>query len=214
MPTLIDQPTPLHTFNGMILEIGINCGRDFAALVQPFSTNTGTDTRSSAQDIVNAFMTHASGPLQNCMSEDASIVFVEARGMKPGAFIPFREDFGIGALPGTRAAGLGQGQVACLVNMYCGRAAPGPSGKLQVAKAFIPGLADEDFTQDTVNPTVVSLCEAFESLCCSGLVGAANTWYRVGSATGRGPDTVPNVIRVDGMSIIATQRRRVVRTGA
>jgi hypothetical protein len=134
--------------------------------------------------------------------------------MVHGNFVPYREDYVIGANPGTRAVGLAQGQISGLCLMYCSNNAPKPAGRMQIGKAFVPGLCDDDLDVDEVDMAVVAAIEAMESACANGMAGGLNTWYRCGSANHTTGQTLPQVIWVEGQFIVATQRRRIRRLGA
>jgi len=209
MATFVSQPA-LNSDKGVVLEVGIQIGDFFGALVQPFATVTPLAKEVACEAMVRAFINNGIPLLTPCLSVDAKVIFAESRPMVHNKFIPNRQDFSMATYPGTRASPLTDAQVTALVLMYCGNNAPSPHGRLQIGKAFIPGLAVAD---NIVNGAVVTLTEAFEAACCNGLtdVTTGATFYRVGASRTAAGQPLPDVIQCAAATLIATQRRRLRR---
>jgi hypothetical protein len=211
MPVAISQPNNLRAENGMILEVGVAYGDKIGALVQPFGSDTPALVTADCAALVNAFVAAAVPLIAQMISVDAYVAFVEARGMTHGGHIPFRVDFQPADHPGMRGAGLEPGQVAALCLLYCSNNSPGPHGRLQVGKAFLPGIAEADISGDVVLPLIVSELENMEAVCANGLSIGSATAYRTGAARRIPGNILPQVIQVQGVAKVATQRRRLRR---
>jgi hypothetical protein len=207
------QPAGMSSDFGVILTIGFDTASDRSAIVMPFCTpSTIVSPTTMCQDLVSSFQDASMADLLDCVSSSASLVYIQAEGMVDGR-IPYRTGFQFGVNPGTRGGDTLPSQVTALLTYYCEPADLTSGARMKVAKNFIPFIAADDVSFDTVSSDLVGNMLTFGQLCLTGFpssVDPSKNWFRVLAAVK--PRVVVDVTRcasVEPRSYVATQRRRL-----
>lgn len=210
------QPNTLELVDGVIVSIGIVCNNDRQEIVFPMSnTDAGLDAANRCNDAVMTVVGTIVPAIQNIMSADAYVSFVQAEGLRPGC-IPARLDYIPATFPGNRAAGPAPSNVAALLAFYADPDDLNLGQRTRVAKTFIPGIAAGDLVGDKVVGAVLGLMITMANFMLGGMgtqLGGGN-WYRICGTSGRVPPMDPlKCVRLRdafARDYVATQRRRLL----
>lgn len=200
--------------DGVIASIGVVCNGDRMEIVFPLSTDDGgLNAATESFDATTSIQNNLIGPLQNIISADGYISFIQAEGMTPGS-IPDRHDFTAITFPGNRAAGAAPSNVAALMVFYADPTDLAAGERMRTGKNFIPAIAANDITGDRIAVTLQGLIAVLGGIMLNGFATQAGggNWYRVISPNPRtGHPT--ELVRSDAMIArgpVATQRRRLL----
>lgn len=207
----MSQPT-MNADAGCILVVGGQCNGERWAIVQPVASDAaGLNGVNRCRDAVDSWNAAPQIDFLNICSSDLSITFIQAEGMVPGS-VPYRIDFALNTVIGTRAAGALPMNVAGLLSYYEDPSQVPVGEKIRVAKTFIPGLADGDVVGNTVGVGATAPMEQYGNSMQNGyqsLFDVTKKWYRVISASTNPAFILLNIVQHNARDYLATQRRRL-----
>lgn len=210
-----EQPTSLVNDMGVVLTVGINVFSDRTAIVLPMVSNASSLTAVTlCEDAVQSFLDQAILQLQNCMSNDCYITFLQGEGMVDGK-VPYRKDFTLDDFPGTYASITLPAQNAGLVVFYQDPAQVAPGARIACGKTFIPGLPQSMVVGSDILAELIGKMNTLGTKLQGGYPSTASSsdaWYRV-LATPK-PRTagtiVDRTINRVARGYVSTQKRRML----
>lgn len=216
-----EQPQVMNN-QGVVLTVGILAASERTAIVLPmFTESTTLDDINRCTDAVNSFVTSALPGLLDLLCTDGGCSFVQGEGMVDGT-VPYRTDFASDEQVGTQTPPALTGNTSALAVFYCDPADVGPSGRMTVAKNFIPGLPVSNVTLDRLNDFAISAVADWANSLVAGyasVIDSGSKWYRglkapfviVGGKKTRPRSTpIQRTILAECRGYLSTQRRRFV----
>jgi hypothetical protein len=214
MTTPITQP-PMDSDHGVILTIGVVCNGDRMAMVLPVAIDrSASHPDSICQEAVSAFIANMVPSILPVMVDSAYISFIQGEGMVNGR-VPHRSNFDDTAFPGTYGAGNSlPDNCAALLIFYEEPLDIVGSGRMRVAKTFVPGIGEAAWDGTSLSSGVIADLQTFADSCQEGWADVdtpTDSWYRVLSKSVRVSAT--HLHRIVGQTVrsyIGTQRRRMI----
>lgn len=211
-------PQPdLDNGEGVILTVGFISGPDRWEIVLPCATDSPPeDFYAMCRDCVEAFIENMLDDTLDMLSEDTSVIFVQAEAMSNDTLtVPYRYDYPIGAHVGTRGPGLLATGVGLLTVYYGDPSQTLSTSNTRVGKNTLAGLCVADVVQDIVDEEVVALAQQWAQDLAQGFRKdtSATYWYRVGAALREGSGALLKVVSVVARNYVASQRRRMTPRG-
>lgn len=209
------QPDGMKNTNGVILSVGMFSGGEAFEIVMPVVTDsTSMDGSNLCQDAAQAFEAGAMELLQQCLSNDTSVVFVSGEGMVNG-YIPWRDGFDIGTHAGEVSSPSIPTSACALGVIYQDPSDVTVDARIKLAKTFFSGVPKSLVIGNIVQPALVTSIHDFLAMMVDGypsILHTASSWYRVLNVPKprvAGTDVV-RLLLPEARSNIYTQKRRLV----
>ncbi len=209
------QPTGMKNDKGVILSIGFVGNAEAFELVMPIVTESSTmDASNLCSDAIASFQGVPITQLQDIISSDVYISFVQAEGMVNG-MIPARDSFDPTVFPGTRGVAPIPTSACALGVIYEEPDDAAIGAKIGIGKSFFSGISKTDVSGNTITPTLVANILTFMTALQTGftsILDPGSNWYRcLNVPKPRAPGT--NIVRTlvaEARGNIYTQKRRLV----
>lgn len=209
------QPSGMKNTDGVILTVGMFANGEAFEIVMPMVTDaTSMDGSNICQDAVQSFEASAMELLQQCLSEDTSVVFVAGEGMVNG-YIPWRDGFETGTHSGEVSSPAIPANACALGVVYQDPEDVTVNARIKLAKTFFSGVPKTLSAGNQIAPALVTTINAFLSAVVTGypsVLHSASSWYRVLNVPkprAAGTDVV-RLLQPEARSNIYTQKRRVL----
>lgn len=191
-----------------IVSVGIQVNDDQCEIVFPMiATGSAPDTLDFCASAVRAFADTGLDDLKACLSEEVSIIGIQALGGIDGK-IPFRENFTIGDKLGTRTGHPEPASVGAGIAFYFDPTDVSPGNKTAVSHNTIPGISEDDNDDKQLKDALIAAIETFLNHMIAGYTdpgGTGTIWKRVNKAV---RDAAAEGIRIAVTAFV----RKIVRS--